>query len=73
MNVFTAEDISKSYTQNSFSLKSLSFKLGAGKIIGVVGENGNGKTTLLRIVAGDLSINKGNLYRDQKNARAQEL
>ncbi len=61
MDIFNAEQITKSYSVNSFTLSDISFSLGAGKIVGVVGENGNGKTTLLRIVAGDLSINKGGL------------
>jgi len=61
MNIFNAENITKAYSLNGFSLNDISFKLKSGHIIGVVGENGNGKTTLLRIVAGDLSINEGHL------------
>jgi len=59
MNLFTAKNISKTYSSNGFKLNDVSFELQAGKISGVVGENGNGKTTLLRIVAGDLSFDTG--------------
>lgn len=61
MNLFTAKHISKSYGHNRFQLQDVSFSLASGKISGVVGENGNGKTTLLRIVAGDLAYDSGDI------------
>ncbi len=61
MNLFNAQHLSKSYSTNGFKLHDLTFSLEAGKISGVVGENGNGKTTLLRIIAGDLSYDSGNI------------
>ena len=40
-------------------LDSVSLGLGAGEVIGVVGRNGDGKTTLLRILTGDLEPDVG--------------
>ncbi|MHA6525557.1 ABC-F family ATP-binding cassette domain-containing protein [Tessaracoccus sp. G1721] len=40
-------------------LDSVSLGLGAGEVIGVVGRNGDGKTTLLRILTGDLVPDAG--------------
>jgi ABC-2 type transport system ATP-binding protein len=52
---FACEGISKTYRNNSsFRLAEISFALRVGEITGVVGRNASGKTTLLRIVLGDL-------------------
>jgi ABC-2 type transport system ATP-binding protein len=61
--VFSANNISKQFTAGKapFKLYPLSFDLNLGEITGVVGENGNGKTTLLRIVAGLLSNDEGTI------------
>ena len=40
-------------------LDGVSLGLGAGEVIGVVGRNGDGKTTLLRILTGDLEPDGG--------------
>ena len=40
-------------------LDSVSLGVGAGEVIGVVGRNGDGKTTLLRILTGDLVPDSG--------------
>ena len=62
MKLFSSNQLSKSYGHHGFQLKNISFSLGAGQITGVVGENGNGKTTLLRIIAGDLSYDTGEVF-----------
>ncbi|MFK8004733.1 MAG: ATP-binding cassette domain-containing protein [Saprospiraceae bacterium] len=54
-------DIRKTYRRNNFSLGPINLTLEKGEIIGLVGENGNGKTTLLTILAQELSFEKGNL------------
>jgi ABC-2 type transport system ATP-binding protein len=46
---------------NQFELPPLDLDLNLGEITGVVGENGNGKTTLLRMIAGDLQADGGRL------------
>ncbi|HVX48646.1 MAG TPA: ABC transporter ATP-binding protein [Chitinophagaceae bacterium] len=42
-----------------FNLSGVNLDLQLGKITGIVGENGNGKTTLLNLVAGELRHDKG--------------
>jgi ABC-2 type transport system ATP-binding protein len=58
--VLRAADVIKKYSQKgNFKLGPVSTVLKAGEITGIVGENGNGKTTLLRILARLLSYDTG--------------
>lgn len=58
-----ANQISKQFVSGKtpFKLQPLDVELKFGEITGVVGENGNGKTTLLRILAGELSSDTGSI------------
>ena len=51
MSLITGEGVTKSYGEGDV-LKNISLTLEAGDRIGLVGRNGEGKTTLLRILAG---------------------
>ncbi len=55
------KDLSKGYLNSSFSLGPISFSVSQGEIIGLVGENGNGKTTLLRLLCHELEITGGSI------------
>jgi len=55
--IFTANNIVKQYPRSKFKLHVPNVTLSEGAIVGVVGENGNGKTTLLNIIAGELEAN----------------
>lgn len=61
ISVLQAENIQKSYGSNRFSLGPVSLEIKKGQVYGLVGENGNGKTTLLRILAKEISHNRGEL------------
>ncbi|HMI08732.1 MAG TPA: ABC transporter ATP-binding protein [Flavobacterium sp.] len=57
----SAKGIVKSYGYSRFALGPIHMELKQGEILGLVGENGNGKTTLLRLLCGELFPTKGNL------------
>ena len=43
------------------ALKGVSFELEEGKILGIIGKNGSGKSTMLRAIAGVFSPDKGSI------------
>ena len=57
--VWVAEEVRKHYALGRFQLGPISLSIKKGQVYGLVGENGNGKTTLLRILARDLSYDSG--------------
>ena len=57
--VLVAEEVRKHYALGRFQLGPISLSIKKGQVYGLVGENGNGKTTLLRILARDLSYYSG--------------
>lgn len=56
----TARDIRKSFGRRTV-LAGVDLEVVAGELVAVVGENGTGKTTLLRILAGDLRPDAGSV------------
>lgn len=52
MNILTAEHLTKAYTAEKNLLSDAAFSLQEGEKVGVIGVNGMGKSTLLKILAG---------------------
>jgi len=59
--VCEAVGIHKKFKRSGFSLSDISAQFRLGEITGVVGENGNGKTTMFRILVGELAGDAGTL------------
>ncbi len=60
MNLITFENICKSYSEKKL-IENLSFGINDGEKIGLIGVNGTGKSTLLKIVAGAEEIDSGKI------------
>jgi ABC-2 type transport system ATP-binding protein len=58
-NIISVKKLVKQYS--SFTLGSIDLEIKTGEIIGLVGENGNGKTTLLRSLCGELHPSAGTI------------
>ena len=59
--VLEAKNLQKTYRSGMFSLGPIDLTICKKQVYGLVGENGNGKTTLLRILAHDLTYTTGNI------------
>ena len=59
--IISAENIKKSYGYNRFELGPISLEINKSNVYGLVGENGNGKTTLLRVLANELKSTEGTI------------
>jgi ATPase subunit of ABC transporter with duplicated ATPase domains len=60
MSILTVENLSHSYGEKTI-LYNACFRLLKGEHVGLVGENGIGKSTLLRILTGELIHDDGNI------------
>ena len=65
MNLLTIENMSKSYTERML-FDNVSLGINVEDKIGVIGINGTGKSTLLKIIAGLEDMDEGNLTKRRK-------
>jgi zinc transport system ATP-binding protein len=64
--ILKADKISFSYNGEGPTLKDISFSLFSGESLGVLGPNGGGKTTLMKIIVGLLRADSGELFFEGK-------
>ena len=61
MNVLELKGLSKAYTKGVNVINNLNLEIPQGKIIGLLGPNGCGKSTLIKMVAGLLQPTEGEI------------
>ena len=64
-----AQELCFSY-ENEPILKNISFSIGAGELVALIGPNGSGKTTLLRILLGHLRSSAGEVLLDNRRLQS---
>lgn len=62
-DILVAKDVTKKYF-NKDALNGINFSVPKGKIVGLLGPNGSGKTTFLKISAGILRVTDGEILID---------
>ena len=64
--MLTVNHIHFGYTEEAV-LENISFSLGAGQNIAIIGESGSGKSTLLRLIYGEYDLTEGHIFwKDQE-------
>src|SRR5690349_16071450 len=71
MSIISARDLTKAYGEKTL-FSGISLSVSAGDRVGLVGINGTGKSTLLKVLAGDEAYDSGVLER-QRDARIMYL
>ena len=64
MNVLEIKNLTKCYKKNNPVLDNMNLEIPAGKIIGLLGPNGCGKSTLIKLICGLLQPNSGEILVD---------
>lgn len=72
MSLIDLDGISFRYPNGNQVLEGLSLRLEEGDKIGLLGENGTGKTTLFHIILGLLKPNKGEIYIFGKRRKTEQ-
>jgi lipopolysaccharide export system ATP-binding protein len=66
MTVLKSENLTKSYNRR-IVVKGVDIVVDSGEIVGLLGRNGAGKTTIFQMVAGLIKPGRGSIFLDEKN------
>lgn len=69
MSFYTIDSIAFSYNNKDNILKNISFSIDDNQHIGLMGHNGLGKTTLVRLMLGILKPQHGDIFLEGKNIK----
>lgn len=64
MSILQCKALCKSYKKGNMVINNLNLEIPSGKIIGLLGPNGCGKSTLIKMIAGILQPNSGEILVD---------
>jgi len=64
LNILECKNLTKSYRKGIPVLSNLNLEISAGKIIGLLGPNGCGKSTLIKLISGLLQADSGEILVD---------
>ena len=71
-NSIIVENLSKNYSENK-AVENISFKIAENEIVGLLGPNGCGKTTIMAMILGLLKPSKGEILIDGMNIEKNRI
>jgi ABC-2 type transport system ATP-binding protein len=74
VTLIVIRNLSKSFRRaNNFAVADFSLSIDNGEIVGLIGINGAGKTTIMRLAAGVIAPTSGNISIDGYNVRTEKV
>ncbi|EPT67781.1 ABC transporter ATP-binding protein [Streptococcus agalactiae CCUG 38383] len=64
------KSVGKIFPKSQFRLDDISFNIEEGEIVGLIGSNGTGKSTILKMINGLIPYDKGNIYYQGKEVKS---
>lgn len=73
MSFYTADSLTFSYAKNDNLFEGVSFNVECNQHVGLIGPNGVGKTTLVKLMLGILKPQRGNIYLEGEKIKTLSL
>lgn len=68
--IIELKSVGKIFPKSQFRLDDISFNIAEGEIVGLIGSNGTGKSTILKMINGLIPYDKGNIYYQGKEVKS---
>lgn len=65
--IISLENVSKKYNHSKFELTNISFNINKKEVIGIIGKNGTGKSTILKMINGLVPYDNGSILYKNKS------
>ena len=66
------KNVSKQYKDANFKLENISFDINKKEVIGIIGRNGTGKSTILKMINGIVSYNSGDILYKNSSIKSMD-
>ena len=66
------KNVSKQYKNANFKLENISFDINKKEVIGIIGRNGTGKSTILKMINGIVSYDSGDILYKNSSIKAMD-
>lgn len=63
------KNVSKKYENSKFKIENINFEINKKEAIGIIGKNGTGKSTILKMINGLVETDSGDIFYKDKNLK----